>query len=128
MAKAGNKFLVVIWDSITLSKPKREYEAISKVLDGEERSTDDSGETKNDKIVFGTNMSTNQLRPQIIKWALNYIMAGIYMQPVLVFLVNQATTKLVTFAGGSTAVESSGGGYAFKHNIHYSIKAKFIKK
>lgn len=127
-AKAEGKFLVCIWDSITLSKPKREYEAISKVLDGEERSTDDMGEARNEKVVFGTNMSTNQLRPQIIKWALNYIMAGIYMQPVLVFLVNQATTKLVTFAGGSTAVESSGGGYAFKHNIHYSIKAKFIKK
>jgi hypothetical protein len=127
-AKAEGKFLAVIWDSITVSKPKREYENMMKILDQEEASTTETGENKNEKVVFGTNMSTNQLRPQIIKWALNYIMTGIYMQPVIVFLVNQATTKLVTFAGGSTAIESSGGGYAFKHNIHYSIKAKFIKK
>jgi RecA/RadA recombinase len=123
--KEQGKFLMVIWDSITTSKPRREYDYINGVLGKDAVDTSD-GDTRKD--AFGTNMSLNQLRPQIIKWGLNQILGAIYLAPVAVFLVNQATTKLTAVGGTTVASESSGGGYAFKHNIHYSLYFKFVKK
>jgi hypothetical protein len=124
-AKEEGKFLMVIWDSITTSKPRREYDYINGVLEKDAVDTSDGDKRKD---AFGTNMSLNQLRPQIIKWGLNQVLGSIYMAPVAVFLVNQATTKITQVGGSSVASESSGGGYAFKHNIHYSLYFRFIKK
>lgn len=137
----NDKFLLVIWDSITMSKPKGEadllqaqtkaiVEAQAKILAGD---PDDAYEKKSKskpkggkKEDDGLNITMNikMLRPQMLKWAMSTIMATIYQKPVLVFLVNQATSIQTQF--GMT--EGSGGGYGFKHGIHYSIKFKKIKK
>jgi len=118
--KAEGKFLLIIWDSITMSKPKNEYESISATLKAQE----DKPNSKEAKEGLGMKMNDKMLRPQIMKWAVNQIMTEMYRAPVIAFLINQATTQFTMFG----AVEGSGGGYGFKHGIHYSLKFKKIKK
>jgi RecA/RadA recombinase len=128
LAKAQGKFLLVIWDSVTVTRPAKEREMFDSVLNAKEKQEQGEPLNKDDKEAIargvGRRMDVTQLRTQMLKWALNQLMSEIYMQPVMILLINQATTQFTSYG----TKEASGGGYGFKHNIHYSIKFSFVKK
>jgi RecA/RadA recombinase len=125
LAKKDGKFLLVVWDSVTVTRPAKEKELFDSVIDAQLKEANEEALTKEDKEALkngvGRKMNIAQLRPQMLKWALNQLMSSIYLQPVHILMINQATTQF-------GAKETSGGGYGFKHNIHYSIRFNFIKK
>lgn len=127
-AKAEGKFLLIIWDSVTVTRPAKEKEMFDAVINAQLKEEVGEALSKEDKEALKTGverkMNIAQLRPQMLKWALNQIMSAIYLQPVHILMINQATTQFTQFG----AKEASGGGYGFKHNIHYSIRFNFVKK
>lgn len=127
-ARTEGKFLLIIWDSVTVSRPAKEKAMFDAAIEASIKTEAGETLTKEEKEAakggIGTNMSIKQLRPQMLKWALNQIMSAIYLQPVHILVINQATTQFTMFG----AREASGGGYGFKHNIHYSIRFQFVKK
>ena len=127
-AKVEGKFLLVIWDSVTVTRPAKEKELFDNVINAQLKEEEGEALNKDEKEALKTGverkMNIAQLRPQMLKWALNQIMSAIYLQPVHIFMINQATTQFTRFG----AQEVSGGGYGFKHNIHYSIRFDFVKK
>jgi len=103
-AKDDGKFLLVIWDSITVSSPEKEYEEILASVESDKEVNNFSGGM--------------MLRPRVLKFVLNQILAHSSNAPVTVLLINQATTAITRFGGR----EDSSGGYGLKHNIHYRIQ------
>lgn len=127
-ARDEGKFLLVIWDSVTVTRPAKEKDMFDSVISAKEKSEAGEALNKDDKAALdrgvGRRMDIAQLKPQMMKWTLGQLMSAIYMQPVMILLINQATTQFHTWG----TKEASGGGYAFKHNIHYSLKFSFVKK
>lgn len=102
-AKREGTFLLVIWDSLTASVPKTEAEEYARAAAEEDEAA-----------AFKGGM---MLKPRIIRQQLNAIMADMWFTPVLILIINQASTKITRF--GSS--EHSTGGYALKHNAHYRV-------
>lgn len=127
-AARDNAFLLTIWDSVTVSRPRREKEfmdaAISAAIKQEAGDALTKEERDAAKAGVGSNMSIKQLHPQMLKWAVNQIIDASYGVPVITFMINQATTDL----SGFMPQVKSGGGFGLKHNIHYSLRFKFEKK
>lgn len=98
-----------IWDSISSSQPKSEYnEVLASVKDNKE-----------------TNKWTGgmMLKPRLLAFYLNNMLAQLWHTNAIIFLINQARAKIGAYHGG----EMSGGGYAFKHDIHYSLRFSYKK-
>lgn len=113
-AKEEGNLLFIIWDSISASSFTRAKEAIDKSLEKEVGTTDSQAER---------GMTEPMARAQILKWCLNNTLHAIYQQPVIVFLINQMTTKVNQF---QTSKDSSGG-YALRHNVEERIRIDFVK-
>ena len=63
------------------------------------------------------------LKPRLLAFFLNNMLAQLWSTNAIIFLINQARAKIGTYQGG----EMSGGGYAFKHDIHYSLRFNYKK-
>jgi RecA/RadA recombinase len=112
--KEEGNFLFIIWDSISASSFTRAKEAIDKALDTEEGKDGSQAER---------GMTEPMARAQILKWCLNNTLHAIYQQPIILFLINQVTTKVNQFQ----ASKSRAGGYALNHNVEERIKVDFVK-
>ena len=98
-----------VWDSISSSQPKSEYnEVLASVRDNKEANKWTGG---------------MMLKPRLLAFFLNNMLAQLWSTNAIIFLINQARAKIGTYQGG----EVSGGGYAFKHDIHYSLRFNYKK-
>jgi hypothetical protein len=111
-AKENNKFLLIIWDSITNSSFNKAKEVMDKAMESEK---------EGEMALRGT--TEPMARAQVTKWCLNNTLHAIYNAPVFVILINQATTKMNQF---NTSVGSSGG-FALEHNVDERLKFTPIK-
>ena len=108
--KKDNRSLLVIWDSISATMPKTEFEDILKAMENEDESNPYAGGM--------------MLKARVLKRTLNSLMLNTWQLPVTIILINQATTSI----GRYHSKETSGGGYGLKHNRHYGIRFNFQKK
>lgn len=108
-AVKNNKFLYIIWDSITVSRPKAEKLAFEEAIK--------SGDY--DQYKAGM-----MLKPRVLKSCLNDLLNAIYLKPVVIMLINQATTSIGKY---HSSVDSSGG-YGLKHDIHYRLNFELQKR
>lgn len=117
-AQDENKYLFVIWDSITASAPQAEFDALEESI----KKLANKDEIKNKDLAkeFAGGM---MLKPRVIRSTLNSILTRMWQQPVIIFIINQATTAITRFG----SKEDSSGGYGFKHNIHYRIRFSYKK-
>ena len=97
-----------VWDSISASQTAVDYEEVMKSLK--------TGEAVNPYA------GGRSLRPRVLGHNVNAILGQLWDIPASVILINQARARM-EYGGG----EQSGGGYAFKHAIHYSIRFKYQK-
>ena len=116
LAISLGKLFICIWDSITASQPAKEMEAVNAAV---ESMIKDKEKEKAIEMFKGGMM----LRPRMLKFTLNSILSMIYGQRSVIFLINQATSKIMP----SFSMEDSSGGYGLKHNIAYRIKFEFHK-
>ena len=107
--KEENKCLLVIWDSISASGSSKADEGFQEAIEADKMATRGATEPMS--------------RAQVMKWALNRILGEIYDLPVIVFLINQLTTKVNQF---NTSIDSSGG-YALRHNVNERLRFDFVK-
>lgn len=105
------KILLVIWDSITTSRPKREHEELEKAL------SDPGFEVNN----WSGGM---MLRPRVLATEITDILGLLWSSNAVVMLINQVRTSIGKFV----TMEALPGGYAFKHGMHYSIYFDYQKK
>lgn len=102
-AEKRGRFLGIVWDSLTASSPAKEHEETEKAAEkGEE------GQSYVGGMMY---------KPRVVKAALNSIIQQMWYTPVILFIVNQASTYIGRFTSG----ETSTGGYGLKHNVHYKI-------
>ena len=116
-AKASGKRLIVIWDSITSSHPTAEHDAVQAAINKMVKSPDDADDAIE---MFKSGM---MIRPRMLKFCLNNLLALAYNELIVVFLINQATTSISKY----TTSETSSGGYALKHNCHNRFKFEYTK-
>lgn len=108
-AKENHKYLIIVWDSISASSFNRAKEVLEKSLeDGEDAER---------------GMTEPMARAQVLKWCLNNTLHAVYRAPVIVFLINQITTKVNRF---QTSQDSSGG-FALRHNVEERYQIDFVK-
>lgn len=115
-ANKENKGLIAIWDSITASQPSAEYEAVSSAINKI------AGSSSSEEAIelFKSGM---MIRPRMLKFCLNNLLSMVFGNKVAIFLINQATTSINKYS----VSETSSGGYALKHNIHYRFKFDYVK-
>ena len=101
---------VHVWDSISVSQPAGELKEVEEAL-----------KEGRDINIYSGGIS---LRARILGPHLNSILNKMWGVPAAVFLINQARAKISKYGSGG---EESSGGYNFKHNIHYTIKFKYLK-
>lgn len=112
-AKEQGKFLVVVWDSITVSQPKAEYEEIMKLYQ-EEVAAEDVKEYAGGLM----------LKPRLLRAITGTLLSVMGNHPVVIFFINQVTAKITKFG----ASETSGGGNGLKHNCGTRLHMDFQKE
>ena len=107
--KEENKFLLVIWDSISNSQPKSEKEAREESLKKGIES----------RAYAGGMMA----KPRAMTQTMTPIISRMYQAPVHIIFINQARASMNAYGDRNTRA----GAYAFFHNIHYSFYFKYRK-
>lgn len=102
---ADEALLFVIWDSITGSKPAKEWE--------------ETEEAAEENRIANPWAGGQMLRPRVIGKAVDDILAMLWNNDkCFVVIINQARAKIGRFGTS----EHSVGGYQMKHTMHYSIQ------
>ena len=107
--RENKKYLMVIWDSISASNSERADSDFQK------------SQEKDEMALRGATEPMS--RAQVLKWALNRMLGEIYDEPIIIFLINQMTTKVNQF---NTSLDSSGG-FALRHNVNERFLFEFVK-
>lgn len=111
-AREQGKYLVVVWDSITVSQPKAEYQEIMKLYN-EEVAAEDVKEYAGGMM----------LKPRLVRSMTGTLLSVMGNHPVVIFFINQVTAKITKFG----ATEDSGGGNGLKHNCGSRLHMDFQK-
>jgi RecA/RadA recombinase len=119
--------VLIIWDTISSSKPKVEVDAALKnVRDSKENTKEDDKDPKADnkegKVV---NVGGMTLKPRLMDQHLSIISSTMWQKPITIFFLNQIRTT--GFKDWRGPHNEGSGGNAFKHFCHYRIGIEKIK-
>jgi RecA/RadA recombinase len=122
-----NSYMMILWDTLSASPTKNDYEALLKDDKKEEEdeekqekkkksSKDKNAKKKKDpQSLYSAGMGARQ---RVIKHFLRLVMSEIYGKNISLWMPNQVFANI----SGYGAKEMKGEGTALQHDIHYSLK------
>jgi len=127
-ATQDHKYTAIIWDSVKATSFARAKEVLDKSMADNKQSTGDDGspapgESPGRRVAVRS-LTEPMAKAQVLGWCLNNALHAIYMQPVIIYLINQVTTKVDRF---QNITIDSGGGFSLRHNVEERLFFKYIK-